>query len=47
MTERKSKPDPVKVFKAIEEIINAREEGVRVRLVSVEKRTEEERKVAV
>ena len=37
-------PDPMKAFKAIAMILNAREEGVKVRLTSVRKVEEDVRK---
>jgi hypothetical protein len=39
-----NRPDPMKAFKAIAMILNAREEGVKVRLTSVRKVEEDVRK---
>lgn len=39
-----NRPDPMKAFKAIAMIMNAREEGVKVRLTSVRKVEEDVRK---
>lgn len=41
----RTQPDPMKAFKAIAMILNAREEGVKVRLTSVRKVEEGVRKV--
>lgn len=40
----RTQPDPMKAFKAIAMILNAREEGVKVRLTSVRKVEEDVRK---
>lgn len=39
-----NRPDPMKAFKAIAMILNAREEGVKVRLTSIRKVEEDVRK---
>ena len=39
-----NRPDPMKAFKAIAMILNAREEGVKIRLTSVRKVEEDVRK---
>lgn len=41
---KNNRPDPMKAFKAIAMILNAREEGVKVRLTSVRKVEEDARK---
>lgn len=41
---KNNRPDPMKAFKAIAMILNAREEGVKVRLTSVRKVEEDVRK---
>ena len=38
-------PDPMKAFRAIAMILNAREDGTKVRLVSVRKTPEDAKKV--
>lgn len=38
-------PDPMKAFRAIAMILNARENGTKVRLVSVRKASEDAKKV--
>ena len=38
-------PDPMKAFRAIAMILNAREDGTKVRLVSVRKASEDAKKV--
>lgn len=44
MTGRENRPDPEKVFGAIARIINARDEAAKVRLVSVRRVEDAEKK---
>lgn len=44
MTGRENRPDPEKVFGAIARILNARDETAKVRLVSVRRADDDERK---
>lgn len=43
-TTQNNTPDPMKAFRAIAMILNARGDGTKVRLVSVRKATEETKK---
>ena len=44
MTGRENRPDPEKAFGAIARILNARDETAKVRLVSVRRADDDERK---